>query len=73
MADLSASLSEPTEDQAVEALARLLAMQSGLVRDPDSVEEFAKLPPPARHGCRELAQAYAKVVRAADQGGADAP
>lgn len=58
---------EPTGDTAVELLARVLATQSGLMRNPNSPEEFEGLPDTARHAMRELATEYAGIVREVDE------
>lgn len=70
MGDIIMSMAGPTGDYAVEALARMLATQTGLIRkgdDDDMERQFSSLPPEARHGLRELASVYATVVREGDE------
>lgn len=61
---LTRHMTEPTEHQGLESLAASIAMASGLIRDaeqwPDEVKESGH-----RHGCRELALRYMRVLASA--------
>jgi len=67
MTEIVHPLQEDTDHAGVEALARLLAAHSGLVRAEDEGDPFSDLQPAARHAMRELALTYMRVIgRAAE-------
>ncbi len=63
MTDLSVAMVRETAHPGVEAMARSVAIVSGLIREPDQWPDAVS--PEHQHGCRELALLYMRDLAAA--------
>lgn len=70
MTEIIHAMADRSDDNAVEAVTRVLAIQTGLIRagtEADMDAAIRRLPAEARHGFRELALQYVTLVRDADR------